>query len=383
MQEITKRYIEIRNYTEEICKPLQIEDYIPQPVEFVSPPKWNLGHTTWFFEEFVLREYLYEYSPYHQGFAYLFNSYYESAGERIIRANRGALSRPTVEEVYAYRRFVDEKMIDLLEETEDSTLLEVVELGLNHEQQHQELFFTDLKYTLACNPLYPSYNEIALIEDISIEKSFMLDIDEGIYEIGYDGNGFSYDNESGRHRVFLEPYKISNALVTNGEFLEFIGAGGYTNFEYWHSEGWNWVKTNQIYKPLYWHQIEGEWYQYTLAGLRPVLVSNPITHISYYEAAAFAAWKGMRLPTEFEWEAAQSKFDWGNRWEITESAYLPYPGYKKPDGAIGEYNAKFMVSQKVYRGASVVSSPGHSRPSYRNFFYPNMNWQFNSIRLAQ
>ncbi|MCF8367465.1 MAG: ergothioneine biosynthesis protein EgtB [Bacteroidales bacterium] len=377
-------YSKTRSYSEEICKPLKIEDYIPQPTFFISPPKWNLAHTTWFFEEMILKQYLPGYKQFHPRFNFLFNSYYNSLGERTTRQSRGDLSRPTVEEVYQYRHYIDKHMQILLKSDKlDSILENLVLLGINHEQQHQELFFTDLKYTFSLNPLLPAYNENALCEDGEDTYKEFVSVESNIYEIGYQGEGFCYDNELAHHKVYLQPYEIRKDLVRNGEFLEFIENNGYHRFEFWHEEALNWLKENKITKPWYWFQQDGQWFQYTLAGPKKLNPDHILTHISYYEAAAFAQWKSCRLPTEFEWEAASDQFDWGKRWEWTESAYLPYPGYKKDKGAVGEYNGKFMVNQKVLRGSSVATSENHSRKTYRNFFHPNMGWQFNGIRLAK
>jgi ergothioneine biosynthesis protein EgtB len=261
---------------------------------------------------------------------------------------------------------------------------ELVVLGLNHEQQHQELILTDLKYTFSLNPTFPVYREdVAMIERPDKDSNEFADLEARVYEIGFDGDGFCFDNELSRHRVFLEDFSIQKRLVTNKEYLEFIEDGGYRNANHWHSDGWEWVTANKIEGPLYWIERDAELFNYTLGGLTKLVPEEPVCHVSFYEAAAFADWKGMRLPTEFEWEAASSKFDWGLRWEWTNSAYLPYPGFKKSAGAVGEYNGKFMINQMVLRGASVVTPPGHSRPTYRNFFQPNLRWQFTGIRLAK
>lgn len=394
-------YIDIRKRTEEICSPLEIEDYVVQPVVDVSPPKWHLGHTTWFFETFILKPFALAYQEFDPEYSYVFNSYYETVGARVIRTDRGNLSRPTVAEVYRYREYVDKAMENFLTCTQlNQTQQEIMLLGLNHEQQHQELLWTDIKYILGHNPLFPAYAvKNKVLEPVSIDESGdaesnfsihkqyslpgLIDMDAGIYEIGYQGPGFCYDNELNRHKVYLNNFSISKLLVSNGEYLEFMESGAYQDFRYWHSEAWDWVKTNQMQSPMYWHQIDGQWFYYTLQGLKPVDWEESLGHISYYEAAAYAAWKGMRLPTEFEWEAAANHFNWGQRWEWTESAYLPYPGFKKAEGAIGEYNGKFMVNQMVLRGASEVTSAGHSRITYRNFFQPNLQWQYSGIRLAK
>ena len=377
-------FLETRQHTETICKPLEIEDYVVQPIVDVSPPKWHLGHTTWFFEEFILKPHKPNYRLFHEDFAFVFNSYYENVGKRVIRNDRGNLSRPGVAKVYDYRHYVTNEMKDFLSEEISEELEEILLIGIHHEKQHQELLVTDIKYILGNNPLLPRYND-SFSENTS--QSFQqkwIEMREGIYEIGHNNTDeFCYDNELGRHKVYLQNYKISNKLITNAEYLEFIEAGGYKDFNLWHAEGWDWVKQNQIEAPMYWHSIDGEWHQYTMQGLQKLTAEAPVSHISYYEAFAFAQWKDCRLPTEFEWEAAQENFEWGNRWEWTESAYLPYPGYTKAPGAIGEYNGKFMVNQKVLRGGSVATSSKHTRPTYRNFFQTNLRWQFTGLRLAK
>lgn len=375
----------VRARTLELCEPLEIEDYIPQPVIDVSPPKWNIAHTTWFFEEMILKKFTAGYEAFDPDFGFLFNSYYNTIGERTARDHRGDLSRPTVKKVYEYRKYVDEKMLELLAANDSDELRELVILGCNHEQQHQELFLTDLKYTFSVNPLFPTYREGFHPEEISDAPAGgeFLDIEGGIYEIGYVGDGFCFDNELARHEVLLRDFSIANLLVTNGEFLEFIEDGGYRRHELWHAEGWDWVNREQVNAPLYWNKRDGEWHFFTLGGLRNLPPEAPLCHVSFYEASAFAEWKGMRLPTEFEWEAANEKFRWGLRWEWTNSAYLPYPGFSKPGGAVGEYNGKFMINQMVLRGGSVATPEGHSRPSYRNFFHPHLRWQFTGIRLVK
>lgn len=381
-------YSRVRNYTEKLCEPLEIEDYIPQPVVDVSPPKWNIAHTTWFFEEMILKKFVPDYKVFDPNFGFLFNSYYNSIGERTARDHRGDLSRPTVKRVFEYRHYVDEAMNKLLVSANvDPQMPDPVTLGLNHEQQHQELFLTDLKYTLSVNPLFPTYREGYAPEELSEPPASaggqFIEIESGMYEIGYDGEGFCFDNELARHKIYLDDFQISDRLVTNSEYMEFMNDGGYRDPLLWHSEGWDWLHRENVTSPLYWHERDGEWHHYTLGGLRKLPMDAPVCHISLYEAAAYAEWKGMRLPTEFEWEAANEKFDWGLRWEWTNSAYLPYPGFKKPDGAVGEYNGKFMMNQMVLRGASVATPEGHSRPTYRNFFHPHLRWQFTGIRLAK
>ncbi|HET7115822.1 MAG TPA: ergothioneine biosynthesis protein EgtB, partial [Hanamia sp.] len=306
------------------------------------------------------------------------------------------LSRPSVEDVYNYRKHVDGAMQQFLKNPVSKEVEELLLIGFNHEQQHQELLMTDIKYILGNNPLFPAYKtsndskptylsgrQANSKDSDSHKEDCFIKTEEGIYEIGFDGEGFCFDNELKKHKVYLNEFSISKKLISNKDFLEFINAGGYKDFNFWHSDGWAWVKTNQISSPLYWHFIDNKWHNYTLEGLQLLDMNEPVCHVSFYEAAAFAAWKGMRLPTEFEWEVAAKKFDWGRRWEWTDSAYLPYPGFSKAPGAIGEYNGKFMVNQMVLRGASDVTPPGHSRITYRNFFQPDLRWQYTGIRLAQ
>ncbi|RYY53478.1 MAG: ergothioneine biosynthesis protein EgtB [Chitinophagaceae bacterium] len=379
------RYRTVRERSVAICAPLATEDYVVQPVADVSPPKWHLGHTTWFFETFVLLPNLPDYKVFDQQYNFVFNSYYETIGARVIRTDRGNLSRPSVADVYHYREYVEREMSFLLKSPHVSTdALVLLELGLNHEQQHQELLISDIKYILGHNPLLPAIGQ-NILEGMPAFRGGgkMIGVEEGIFGIGHVGDQFSFDNESGRHKVYLNAFQISDCLVTNGEYLDFIGDGGYRDFRYWHAEGWEWVNKQQVKAPLYWHNIDGVWMHYTLDGLAEIGLQDEVCHISFYEASAFAAWAGKRLPTEFEWEAASGHFDWGSRWEWTNSAYLPYPGFRKEAGAVGEYNGKFMINQMVLRGASVATPRGHSRHTYRNFFHPPLRWQFTGIRLAK
>ncbi|EAQ38971.1 hypothetical protein MED134_00090 [Dokdonia sp. MED134] len=379
-------FLETRQHTERLCKPLEIEDYVVQPIVDVSPPKWHLGHTTWFFEEFILKHHKEGYTLFSDDFAFVFNSYYESVGKRVVRTDRGNLSRPTVDQVYAYRKYVTEALKDLLEGDVSEEVTKLLTIGIHHEKQHQELLATDIKYILGNNPLMPVYGgDISFRESVKeIPQSQWTHITEGVYEIGHNTTDFCYDNELGRHKVYLHDYAISNTLVTNGEWIAFIEAGGYNKTLLWHAEGWDWVQKNNIECPMYWHKVGDKWYHYTLEkGLQEIDKSASLAHISYYEAFAYAQYKGLRLPTEFEWEVASKHLDWGDRWEWTESAYLPYPGYKKEEGALGEYNGKFMVNQKVLRGGSVATPSRHTRHTYRNFFQTGLRWQFTGLRLAK
>jgi ergothioneine biosynthesis protein EgtB len=399
-----------RRRTEEICDPLTPEDHVVQPVVDVSPPKWHLGHTTWFFEAFILQDHLSGYSLFNPQYHFLFNSYYESKGDRMIRTNRGNMTRPSVAEVLAYRQHVDQAMEAFLDQGIPQELEHVLAIGLQHEEQHQELLLYDIKFILGTNPLFPEYVSRSVIKKSNSEKSLgWLNVSEGTYEIGYQGDGFSFDNEHGRHRVFLHDYAIADRLVTNAEYLQFIRDGGYTDFRHWLSDGWDWVNTQEIQAPLHWHAKGESFMVYSLnGGLIPLEPHAPVCHISYYEAAAYAKWAGLRLPTESEWEVACNLYGdpsmgnflednyleavastshnaqfFGDLWEWTSSAYLPYPYYEAPEGALGEYNGKFMVNQMVLRGGSCASPKNHIRPTYRNFFHAPLRWMFSGIRLAK
>ncbi|HKK76693.1 MAG TPA: ergothioneine biosynthesis protein EgtB [Saprospiraceae bacterium] len=410
--DLLRNYQQVRKQSKHICAPLQTEDYTVQPITDVSPPKWHLGHTTWFFENFVLIPQLDQYEPFNLDLNYFFNSYYESQGPRILRSNRGNMTRPSIEQVLAYRVHVDQYMQIFLERQGklSKELHHLITVGLQHEQQHQELLITDIKYILGDNPLHPAYREDEIAMPSTPEAHF-LNFDEGLYEVGYRGEGFCWDNEQNPHQVYLPNFAIQSRLVTNGEYLEFIQAGGYDKHEYWLMEGYEWAKTLESKSPQYWYEQDGQWHYYTMQGLRPLDLDAPVTHISYYEADAYAQWKGLRLPTEFEWEVAcralckeipedgnfqesgsfmptpaRGKDDHqflGQVWEWTASAYLPYPGYPRFKGALGEYNGKFMVNQMVLRGGSCATPISHIRPTYRNFFHPDKRWQFTGVRLAK
>jgi ergothioneine biosynthesis protein EgtB len=401
------RYQQIRQASEKICQPLEIEDYQIQSMPDVSPPKWHLAHTTWFFETFLLVPYLPGYSVFHPQFAYLFNSYYEAVGARHPRHQRGIISRPTVAEVYQYRAHVDQAMIELISKIpKHPDLIDIITLGLHHEQQHQELLLTDIKHILAFNPLHPIYRN-DLQSDLTADDSIFkwLEYSGGLYSIGHKSSEFAFDNECPHHRIYLQDYQLANRLVTNGEYLEFIAAGGYQSAKYWLAEGWANVQSQEWQSPLYWELIENKWFVMSLGGLRKINILEPVCHVSFYEADAYATWKGNRLPTEAEWEIATVNLPiignfldsnylhpiptenvhhqfFGDVWEWTQSAYLPYPGFQIADGAIGEYNGKFMCNQMVLRGGSCVTSVNHIRSTYRNFFPPATRWQFSGIRLA-
>jgi len=410
-QDLLVMFKETRTKTEYICGPLQPEDFVVQPVDEVSPPKWHLAHTTWFFENFVLKDHVDDYKLFDDDYHFLFNSYYETEGDRWIRSKRGSLSRPWVNEIMSYRKYVNEHMENFLaQEHLESGLLDVLEIGIHHEQQHQELMLYDIKHILGINPLFPVYRPHYPDREAPNLSVAFLAVPEGTYDIGFNGQGFHFDNEEGRHRVFLEAFEIQDRLVTIGEYLEFVEAGGYQDFRCWLMEGFEWVKTNQIIAPFYWFKEGEDWFRFTLSGKEPLDLTAPVSHISYYEADAFAKWKGMRLPTEFEWEVACQLYEptippranfldkgylrtmprvgdhkqfYGDAWEWTSSAYLPYPYYQVPEGAIGEYNGKFMVNQMVLRGGSFGTMENHIRPTYRNFFHPQLRWHFTGFRLAR
>lgn len=382
-QQNIKRFLTIRKQTETLCEPLEIEDYVVQPVADVSPPKWHLGHTTWFFETMILVPHSADYTVFDSNYNYIFNSYYESVGARVIRTDRGNLSRPSVENIYRYRKHVDEAIISFLQTNAATNFKDLFELGLQHEQQHQELLLTDIKYILGNNPLFPPYITSTQTQVENTEDTEWISVKEGVYEIGFEGESFCFDNELSRHKVYLNSYKIASKLVSNQDYLAFMKAKAYDKFQFWHAEGWDWVQKTNAKAPMYWYFINNNWYNYTLNGLQLIDLKAPVTHVNFYEAFAFASWARKRLPTEAEWEVANSFFEWGKRWEWTQSAYLPYPGFTKADDATGEYNGKFMINQMVLRGASIATAEEHSRPSYRNFFQTNSQWQFTGIRLAE
>jgi ergothioneine biosynthesis protein EgtB len=412
-----QRYAEVRAFSEELCETLETEDYCIQSMPDVSPTRWHLAHTTWFFETFLLAKAAPDWAA-NDKYGFLFNSYYNAIGEQFPRARRGLLSRPTVAEVFAYRRSVDEQMRRLADDgvfAADAALAQILELGLHHEQQHQELMLTDIKHVLSSNPLYPTYRPGALLAGEAPGETTWSDFPAGVVWIGHAEGGFAYDNESPRHRVFLESFRVANRLATCGEYLDFIDDGGYQRPELWLSEGWRRVNEDLWQAPLYWIRRDGRWHEFTLAGLAPIDPHRPVCHVSYFEADAFARWSAARLPTEAEWEIASAAVPvdgpfaddllragaaihptpltenepsqlaqmFGHAWQWTSSDYRPYPGYQAAPGALGEYNGKFMCNQYVLRGGSCATPSGHVRRTYRNFFPADARWQFSGIRLAQ
>lgn len=411
--DMSAQYQSVRARTLRLAKPLSAEDQLLQSMPDASPTKWHLAHTSWFFEMFLLRDYLPGYRPFDEAFQYLFNSYYEAEGPRLSRPHRGILSRPSLSEVRDYRKHVDQAMVKLIEikagGNPDAVLAGLLALGLNHEQQHQELLLMDIKHALSCNPLRPCYQQVPATDTIgtSLAPLEYLDFAGGRVEIGHDGRDFCFDNETPRHRAWLNDFRLASRPVTNGEYLEFVSDGGYRDARLWLSDGWQAVHAEGWKAPLYWDRRDGKWMQYTLHGFSPLVDAEPVVHLSYYEADAFARWAGKRLPTEVEWETAATirsgdgSFEdtgpfrprpaigtglqhmLGEVWEWTASPYSPYPGFRPARGAVGEYNGKFMVNQYVLRGGSFATPPGHIRPSYRNFFYPSQRWMFSGVRLAE
>jgi ergothioneine biosynthesis protein EgtB len=412
---LADRYAQVRATSSAICDPLEIEDYVVQSMPDASPAKWHLAHTSWFFEQFLLKPHDHRYRPFDPRFDYLFNSYYQTLGAMHQRPQRGLLTRPTVREVLQYRAHVDEHMQRLLAREDVRERIDsLVTLGLHHEQQHQELLFTDLKHMLSCNPLLPAYRpQAAVVKPCETGASRFIAFEGGIGEIGASGKHFCFDNELPRHRALTEPYALADRLVTNAEYLEFVRDGGYRRADCWLADGWTTVCNENWSRPFYWSEtLDAE---FTLSGLQPLDPAAPVCHLSYYEADAYARWAGARLPTEAEWELAATAPNmklkaegnllqsvaasplhpqpatgdarlcqmYGDVWEWTASAYSPYPGYRAPSGAIGEYNGKFMCSQLVLRGGSCVTPADHIRASYRNFFYPQARWQFMGLRLAR
>lgn len=426
---LLRRFEQTRKATEELCQPLQREDYVIQSMPDASPPKWHLGHTSWFFDRFVLAVFAQGYRPFHPLYDFIFNSYYVAVGNRVERSKRGLLSRPTVDETYRYRKWVDEQIVELLSglanlegsslaPSQAVALLARIEVGIQHEQQHQELLLTDIKNAFWANPLKPAYRIRAArpaaprtAQGSGALAMRFVEHEGGLVEIGHDGERFAFDNEKPRHKTFLEPYSIGSRLVTCGEYLEFMQAGGYDKPELWLSDGWKARNEEGWSAPLYWEKIGQSWWQFTLGGMRSVEEREPVAHVSFYEAAAYAAWKGARLPTEAEWEnaacltrevsgnllesgehhpvpvqPAEAKRGiaqlYGDVWEWTASPYQAYPGYAPFAGDLSEYNGKFMCNQMVLRGGSCATPGDHIRPTYRNFFTPSSRWQFSGFRIA-
>jgi ergothioneine biosynthesis protein EgtB len=403
-------YADVRALTERLAAPLTPEDQTVQSMPDVSPTKWHRAHVTWFFETFVLGAHQPGYQPFDDTFAYIFNSYYEALGERHPRSERGLISRPGIDEIARYRQAVDHSMDAFLHTDLEPAVRELVTLGLHHEQQHQELLLMDIKHVFSRNPLKPAYLESPVDDSVngSAPKAGWVECEGGVVDVGHDGHGFGFDNEFPRHAVLLSPFALADRPVTCGEWMSFMESDGYARPEFWLSDGWSVVMAQDWQAPLYWYRdpdVAGQWLEFTLSGVRPVDPDQPVCHISYYEADAYAHWTGMRLPTEAEWESVATRCAHGDNflgagaphprpavssnallgdvWEWTSSAYTPYPGFRAAPGAVGEYNGKFMVSQYVLPGGSCATPPGHTRPTYRNFFPPGARWAFSGLRLAQ
>jgi ergothioneine biosynthesis protein EgtB len=381
-------FVTVRNETERRAAPLSPEDQVVQSMPDASPAKWHRAHVTWFFEQFLLRPLAPSYRPFDERFAYLFNSYYVAAGPRHARPQRGLITRPGVAETTTYRAHVDAAVVKLIETTQEpERVFPIVEIGLHHEQQHQELMLTDLLHAFAQNPTHPVYDRHWQWPHGKRANAPEDGLVAGIHTIGHDGASFSFDNERPSHQVLLHPVRVARTLVTNGEWLEFMADGGYATPGLWLSDGWATVEAQGWNAPGYWQHVDGAWFSMTLGGLRAIDPALPVCHISYYEADAFARWAGKHLPSEAEWEVAaraEALDDaFGAVWQWTRSAYSPYPGYQPEPGALGEYNGKFMINQMVLRGSSLATPSGHSRKTYRNFFYPSARWQFSGLRLAE
>jgi ergothioneine biosynthesis protein EgtB len=385
---LAQRFAQVRAYTLALTQGLTAEDMQVQSMADASPIKWHLAHTTWFFETFLLQRFLRGYLALNPAYRTLFNSYYVSVGERHPRPQRGLVTRPGIDEVLAYRAHVSAAMLQLFEKL-PADAVALVELGLQHEQQHQELMLTDVKHLFSCNPLLPAVRSAApRVADEAAAQRF-TQFKGGLTPIGHIGDGFCFDNETPRHPVFLQPFALANRLTTNREYLAFVEDGGYTQAHCWLSEGVDWINREAATQPFYWRKIDGKWHEFTLTGLQPLELHRPVSHICYFEADAYARWADARLPTEFEWEHAALQAGselaqlFGACWQWTSSSYAPYPGYAPLPGAVGEYNGKFMVNQYVLRGSSVATPPGHARASYRNFFPAAARWQFSGLRLAR
>ena len=394
---LLERYEQVRSHSVALAAPLSDEDCCVQSMPDASPVKWHLAHTTWFFETFLLERFENDFQPYHPAFRILFNSYYNGVGDKHPRPQRGLLTRPSLAEVRVYRRNVDQRIAALIAQmppdadADSTAIAALLELGLQHEQQHQELMLTDVKHLLSMNLLKPAYFSAPFRPDASAPDFDWLRFDAGVRTIGNAADGFCFDNELPRHRQFVEGFAIASGLVSNGEFLAFVEAGGYRDPALWLSDGWDWVCVNQLAHPLYWQRESFGWREFTLHGMQPLDLQRPAIHLSYFEADAYARWAGARLPSEAEWECAAGlaqlmpdNAGWfGRAWQWTASSYAPYPGYQPAAGAIGEYNGKFMVNQYVLRGSSCATPAGHARKSYRNFFPATARWQYSGIRLAQ
>ena len=412
--ELGRRYRRVRAFSEKLCETLEPEDYVIQTMPEASPTKWHLAHTTWFFETFALKQFLSDYHSLHPQYGFLFNSYYNAVGPFFSRPHRGLLSRPTVKEVFHYRSDIDQLVSELIESADGQLLAKlepILTLGLHHEQQHQELMVTDIKHVFWQNPLRPAFRKRAQVKALPTPASDWLNFEEGVYWVGHEGSEFSYDNEGTRHRAFLPGFSMASRLVTNSGFLAFMEDGGYRRSELWLSLGWNAVNEKGWNSPLYWEKGDGKWFTMTLAGMSELNPEEPVCHVSLFEADAYARWAGARLATEEEWEIASSGLPlkgnfvesdlfhvaplaspglagkpaqmFGDVWEWTRSSYSPYPGYSAGDGALGEYNGKFMCNQYVLRGGSCATSQSHIRRTYRNFFPPDARWQFTGIRLTK
>lgn len=420
-QQLMQRFQQSRQLSEDLCQPLETEDYGLQAVAETSPAKWHIAHTSWFYETFLLKPFLNNFKPFHDQYEHLFNSYYNAIGQPFLRPKRGLLSRPTVKQVYQYRQSVTQQVLTLLDQSsfeqrepdEQKTIIDRIELGIQHEKQHQELFLTDLKYNFFQNPLYPAYRQPSAAERFSPQSVIKPDaikwqsIEAGVYQCGQSSEGFGFDNERPAHNQYLETSQLASRPITNGEYLQFIADKGYANSILWLSDGWSWLQQNNVSHPLYWVELKDGWYEFTLFGLQPLLEHAPVCHINYYEADAFARWAGNRLATEFEWEVYASQRinelntdfaepplhpsinapdDSGifhQTWQWTQSSYAQYPGFQPNEGAVGEYNGKFMCNQMVLRGGSCLSPSQHIRHTYRNFFYPTDRWQMSGLRLAK
>ena len=400
---LSERFSQIRRYTEELLCRLSPEDACVQSMPDASPAKWHAAHTSWFFETFVLKEYETNYTAFQDSYEALFNSYYNTIGQQFARPRRGLITRPDLTTIKNYRENIDERVLNIINKSSDPKVNHLLELGLNHEQQHQELIVMDIKHLFSINPTNPIFCDE---KSPSYPKSISrwIEFEGGLFEFGHDSTSFHFDNEAPMHRRFLENYRMHSQLVTNGEFLSFIDDKGYEDPLLWLSDGWAWVQEEQIKRPLYWTYQDEAWFEFTLSGLVPLVVDHPICHINYYEATAYANWANARLPTEFEWElaassqilssqpirfhaapgAGENNLDdlHGSVWQWTSSSYLPYPRYSPSPGAIGEYNGKFMSNQNVLRGSSCCTPKNHSRNTYRNFFYPRQRWAFSGLRLA-